>query len=226
MINNWCGFRQQHMKKFISHLWPFTKEVRSEVNGTLEITWINGKKVLDSKNANYSYGALQRVLDYGLSKIQLAHVNSILLLGLGGGCVIESLRNKFNYQKHITAVELDDTIIKIASQEFNIQNSNRTEILHDNALHYVKQCKKKFDLIIVDIFIDQNVPEVFYENSFWSKTISLISANGQILFNAGILITDDQKIKALQSDFASQVEFSQYNGVESVNTLIIGKLKG
>jgi len=213
------------MKKFISYVWPFTKRISSKINGTLEITWINGKKVLDSENANYSYGALERVLHFGLSKISLHNASTILVLGLGGGCVIELLRNRFNYQNHITAVELDDTIINIASQEFNIQNSNRTSIIHEDALAYVQQCEKKFDLIIVDIFIDQKVPEVFYKKPFWSKTISLVSPNGNILFNAGILMTDDQKIKELQSDFEYEMQFTQYNGVEGVNTLIIGKLK-
>jgi len=213
------------IKKILSHVWPFTKKIKSKINGTLEITWIDGKKVLDSENANYSYGALQRVLDFGLSKVSLHHARTILILGLGGGCVIESLRNRFNYQNNITAVELDDAIINIASQEFNIQNSNRTTIIHQDALQYVQNCDKKFDLIIVDIFIDQKVPEAFYEKPFWSKTIALVSTNGNILFNAGILLTDDQKIKKLQSDFESQMQFTQYNGVEGVNTLIVGELK-
>ena len=51
------------MKKAFSYLWPLTKKVNSEFSGELEVTWLNGKKILDTKNANYSYGALHQILD-------------------------------------------------------------------------------------------------------------------------------------------------------------------
>ena len=33
------------MKNFLSYLWPDTKRFSSEINGILEVTYINGKKV-------------------------------------------------------------------------------------------------------------------------------------------------------------------------------------
>ncbi len=78
-----------------------TRKVTSKYSDTLEITWYNGKKHLNTKNANYSYGSLQAILKFGLEKIELKHMNSILLLGLGGGSVIETLRQDFNYQKQL-----------------------------------------------------------------------------------------------------------------------------
>ncbi len=54
-------------------------------------------KVLSSSHANYSYGALQRVLEYGLKQIDMRDVKNILLLGLGGGSVIETLRRDLEF---------------------------------------------------------------------------------------------------------------------------------
>ena len=80
------------LKRLLSYLFPFTRRVPSPVSGHLEVTLYNGRKVLDSATANYSYGALQRVLRYGLQQLDLVQVRSILLLGLGGGSVIQTLR--------------------------------------------------------------------------------------------------------------------------------------
>lgn len=70
-LNLKSEYIENRMKRFLSYIWPITKRIESAVNGTLEITWINGKKILDTKNANYSYGSLQRILKFGLSKIEV-----------------------------------------------------------------------------------------------------------------------------------------------------------
>ena len=57
-------------KKPFSYLLPITIfKQKSTVSQTLEVTWTNGKLVLDSKNTNYSYGSLQRILRKGLKII-------------------------------------------------------------------------------------------------------------------------------------------------------------
>ena len=86
------------MKKFLSYLWPDTKRFSSEINGILEVTYINGQKVLDTENANYSYGSLQKILEFGLTKVDLKLVENILLLGMGGGSIIKSLRENIEYK--------------------------------------------------------------------------------------------------------------------------------
>lgn len=104
------------MKRFLSYIWPITKRIESAVNGTLEITWINGKKILDTKNANYSYGSLQRILKFGLSKTEVASTSDILLLGFGAGSVVQTLREDFNFTGKITAIEYDDIMISVAEK--------------------------------------------------------------------------------------------------------------
>jgi ubiquinone/menaquinone biosynthesis C-methylase UbiE len=104
------------MKKILSYIYPITKKIHSEISGALEITWYNGKKHLDSKNANYSYGSLQLILKIGLEKIDLTKTKKTLILGMGGGSVIKTLQDDFNYQNHITAIDIDPVILKIAKE--------------------------------------------------------------------------------------------------------------
>ena len=56
--------------KLFSFFIPVTiHKKKSAVSNTIEVTWNNGQLVLDSKNTNYSYGSLQRILRKGLKYI-------------------------------------------------------------------------------------------------------------------------------------------------------------
>lgn len=213
------------MKKLLSYLWPFTKEISSKINGTLELTWMNGKKVLDSQNTNYSYGSLQKLLSYGLSQIDVPVTSTILLLGLGGGSIIQSLKEKFHHQGKIIAVEIDEIIIQIANNEFGITPDQNLEIIYEDALHYVNRCTQQFEIIIVDIFIDHKVPEPFYDIKFWQKLKLLLKNKGHIVFNAGIHLKENPKIEALLSANKLDIEFTKYDNVLQTNTLIIAQKK-
>lgn len=86
------------MKKFFSKFIPITiRSIPTEKNGIVKLVYENRVKVLSSSHANYSYGALQRVLEYGLKQIDMRDVKNILLLGLGGGSVIETLRRDLEF---------------------------------------------------------------------------------------------------------------------------------
>jgi len=212
------------MIKYISYLYPITRKVKSKYSDTLEITWYNGKKHLNTKNANYSYGSLQAILKFGLEKIDLKNTNSILLLGLGGGSVIETLRQDFYYQKQITAIDIDPIIIDIAKTEYQLESNSNTTIICEDALQFVKTNTSKFDLIIIDLFIDIKVPKQFLELSFWEDVIKSKSTNGVILFNASL---EDKKSNQLQSviDFLKTKVYKVevYEKVNDTNTVIISK---
>lgn len=139
------------MKKILSYILPITKKIPSNYSGILEVTLVNGKKVLDSKNANYSFGSLKKILERGLYEIDLEGVSSVLVLGMGGGSIIHSLRDTFAYTGRIDAVEIDPVVIDIAKKEFGIQESEHTRIFNADALEYVKQCPSQVDIIVIDI---------------------------------------------------------------------------
>lgn len=211
------------MSRLMSYLWPITNYVESGINGTLEITWINGKKVLDTKNTNYSYGSLQRVLKFGLSKIEISDASEILLLGMGGGSVIKTLREELNFKGKITAIEIDEVMIAVAEKEFNLMNDNVLDIIVDDAFVYVKNVIEEHGIVIVDLFIDKNVPEECYSLNFWKSLIPLIKMGGYIIFNAGLNNSEDIKVDVIMSEFNLVFDFQKFENVENTNTLLIGK---
>jgi spermidine synthase len=210
------------MKRLLSYLYPVTKTIASQYSGVLEITWYNGKKHLNSKNANYSYGSLQRILKFGLEKINLSKVNSVLVLGMGGGSVIETLRQDFNYVKQIDAVEIDPIIIDIARTEFGISETEFIKIHCIDAFEFVKTNNKNFDVIIVDLYIDLNVPDKFLNLEFWDHVINSKSSKGTIIFNASVKDSKNETIKTLTEYIKTKIfKVDIHENVNNTNTIII-----
>lgn len=208
-------------KKWFSYIIPQTKYVKSEVNGHLEVGWIEGRKVLDSQHANYSYGPLQDVLEYGLKQMSLDKVNTVLVLGMGAGSIIQSLRNKFCYTKSIVAVEFDPIIIQIAEEEFGIVANNQLEIHCEDAENFVENDKRTYDLIIVDVFVDKDVPEEFYGNKFWRNLNLRANPNAQILFNAGVESLDKKFQDSFLNKLPKTFKYNIHTDVLGGNTLIL-----
>ncbi|WP_111683074.1 spermidine synthase [Winogradskyella tangerina] len=211
-------------KQLFSYILPITKTIKSKHSGTLEITWHNGKKHLNSKNANYSYGSLQKILKIGIEQTELPKVKSVLVLGMGGGSVIETLRTDFEYNYPITAVEIDPVIIEIANAEFGISENENLQIHCIDAYQFVKQTTKQFDLIIIDLFIDLSVPDQFLSEAFWNEVLRLKSSKGDIIFNAAVKNGKHKSIQQLISYLRTKVyRVDLLENVNNTNTLLILK---
>ena len=174
-------------KKILSFLIPINIYKRkSDVSNSLEVTWANGELVLDSKNTNYSYGSLQRILRKGLKFIGFETINkmkSVLVLGVAGGSVIKTLVNEIHFKGKITGVEIDPEIIEIANTYFNLNKIPNLTIFIEDAFEFVLKTNKTFDLIIIDIFQDTTMPNFLFEKFFIDRISLLLKPSGFILFN-------------------------------------------
>lgn len=196
------------------------KHFDSKINKGLKVKWIGEKILLNTKNTNYSYGTLQEVLNLGLDSIPFNNFNRALVLGMGGGSVIESLRNRYFFDGHVTAIELDPVIIEIAEKKFDIKNNHRKTILCKDAYHFVAESDDEFDIAVVDIFVDVKVPEKFYSKEFWQNLCRLMALNGYILFNAGINLTEE-KLNAFLDHIPDNYIYQIIENVLVTNTLVI-----
>lgn len=201
-----------------------TKRIKSNYSGTLEITWLNGKKVLNSENANYSYGAQEIVFDFGLRHAHGDRSAEILILGLGGGSVIHLLRKKFNYYGRITAVEIDPAVIDIAIKEFKVKEQEKITLICEDAWEYVKKTPARFGLVIMDVFIDLEVPLAFYSAQFWKDVSRKLKGHGTIVFNAGINSANQKEINHLITEIQIEIEFKKLK--IGTNTLLLGTKRG
>ena len=157
-------------KKILSYFYPITVYNKSSnISKSLEVTLYNGKTLLNTKNTNYSYGSLQSVLKKGLktiSKSEISKMDSILVLGVAGGSVIKTLSIDFEFTKSIVGVELDAEIIEIANTYFDLDKISNFKCISADAEQFVSTCEEKYDLIIIDIFQDTEMPEFLFEVDF------------------------------------------------------------
>ncbi|MBP7808954.1 MAG: fused MFS/spermidine synthase [Bacteroidia bacterium] len=208
------------LRKILSFFIPITKNIKSDHSGNLEVTVINGKKLLNTTNTNYSYGSLERIMKFSLKKLELSKTNSTLLLGLGGGCVLKTLREDFHYNGEITAVDIDPVIIGIAEKEFNIVADKSTKIICSDAYSYVKENKSKFDLIIIDLFIDDKVPDQFTTQEFWRHLLEHLNQSGKVIFNT--LCNPYTNLQAIEEKFLRRgIDYKIYRYVDQTNKVLI-----
>ncbi|TRX16177.1 methyltransferase domain-containing protein [Flavobacterium franklandianum] len=215
------------LKKLFSYLIPITifKEV-SVISHSLEVTWNNGKLVLDSENTNYSYGNLQGILRIGLRNIgfeKIKSMNSILVLGVAGGSVIHTLVDEIHYKGKITGVEIDKSVIEIANTYFHLNDIPNLEIIIDDASKYVLKTNTKYDLIIIDVFQDAKMPDFLFEFFFINRICFLLKPKGVILFNTMLL---NAKQKQLNSDYLKNFDTKKYtvtkfSKIKKTNELIL-----
>ena len=210
-----------NFKRLLSYIFPITVyETPSDINENLEITWNNGQLVFDSKNTNFSYGSLQRVMRIGLNHIGKERVTlfkNILLLGVAGGSVIKTLRNEYQNIGKITGVELDEKAITLANQYFGLNKIKNLEIIINDASEYIKKTSEKYDLIIIDIFQDKIMPDFLFSDSFITNTQQILTDNGIVLFNSITTLSADYERntnfeKLVQSKFKKVVKLSRIEG--------------
>lgn len=212
-------------RKLIGFIFPFTRIISSEYNGKLELTTIFGKTYLNTVNTNYSYGSLQKVLKYALKQVDLTSANHILVLGLGGGSVLKTLRSSFNFTGRITAVDIDPVIIDIARNEFNVFSNENTFIVCADAKEYLKNNNDEFDIIIIDLFIDNHIPAGFLSEAFWHDVVRCVSKDGTIIFN--MLCSPPSDIQNIENELKNQgFSWKIFRKVERTNNVLIASGAG
>lgn len=215
------------LQKLLSYIIPINVfKQKSSISQVIEITWANGELVLDSKNTNYSYGSLQRILRKGLKNIGFEKINSmnhILVLGVAGGSVIKTLTDEIHYKGKITGVEIDAAIITLANEYFKLHEIPNLEIIIDDAFEFVFKTKECYDLIIIDVFQDTKMPDFLFEKFFTDRLVLILKKNGFILFNT-MLITEaqnDRNNKYIYEFSGKAFSVKKIPRIEQHNELII-----
>lgn len=215
------------LNKLLSYFIPVNIfKQNSAISKSLEITYNDGKLVLDSENTNYSYGNLQRILRKGLLSIgieKISSMNKILVLGVAGGSVIKTLVEEMKFGGKIIGVEIDEKVIQIANDYFELNTLPNVEIIIDDAFNYVLKSNDKFNLIIIDIFEDIKMPAFLFEPYFTDKVCTLLEPKSFIVFNTMILNTTQKGInKEYLKNFNPKLfKVQNLHGIDATNELFL-----
>lgn len=157
----------------------------SDINPQLEVAIINGRYQLNAGSVNYSFGPLHDAFRKYFSKDQpsLNDDSKVLILGLGAGSAANIIRNELEYKCQITGVEADTAVIEVAHKHFALDKVTNLNVVIADAYEFVEHCTTLFDLIIVDIYIDDKVPLKFESFQFIQHLRRLLNKEGKVVFN-------------------------------------------
>lgn len=203
-----------------SYISPCLIEQRKgQITPYLEVVLDSGKLLLNTSHVNYSYGSLHNIFHKTFKKLNVRErkIENVLILGFGAGSIASLLTDTLHKSCSITGVEADKVVIELAKKYFNISRVKKLTIHETDAYNFVLNCTEKYDLIAVDIFIDDQTPQKFSDDQFLSAISNLLTPSGIICYNRMIAASksekqEDELIKSFNQLIGPNSIMKYYNG--------------
>jgi len=104
--------------------------------------------------------------------------SNVLLLGMAGG----SIANEFaQLGFKVDAVDLDPRVFVVAKQFFRL--SPKVKTIEDDARHFLNTSAKKYNLIVIDLFAGEGVPNHILTRESLQILKKRLNANGSLVIN-------------------------------------------
>ncbi len=178
--------RPPRWKKWLSYLIELHIEsAPSAHNPHLYVSLKNGRYQLCTANAVYSYEDLYDNFAQTFQQLNFSKLkgNRVLILGFGLGSIVQQLEQQFHQKYEYTGVEIDENVLFLANKYIVPELSSPLTLICTNARVFVELCQEEFDLIAVDIFLDDIIPDEFQQTDFLEKIKTLLTPNGLLLYN-------------------------------------------
>ena len=176
------------------------EEVNSPINGKISVVKSLGLGTyLQVGNLTQSGGVVYSIWKSTLNKVKslLPEPKNVLILGLGGGSCAKLTRKLWPNVK-IIGVDFDETIVDLGEKYLGLKETNTDAVISD-AYEYIEKTvadKKKYNLIIIDLYVGQEFPVVFESDAFLDNVKKALSENGIVIFNR--LYSDEKRPQAMR----------------------------
>ena len=169
----------------------------------------NSKNKIKSKYILFQDGLMQNTTNdngnslnqyswtlYYLTKLSKKTDNA-LVLGFGAGIIPGKLSNQgFD----VDTVDINPNLLNIAKTYFNYKPVN-TKFFVSDARTYVRKCKKKYDVIVIDLFLADGVPEHLTTKEFYQDLKSCLNNDGIVISNTFMDFTNKLGFNSVLSTF-------------------------
>ncbi len=138
---------------------------------------------------------------------------NVLNLGMGAGSIENALGKLANIE--VTSVEAELQIIEMAKRYF--LSSENNNIFHQNAEKFLQATTDRYDIILCDIFYQQQTPDCLYSSGYYHDLNDKLNESGSVFINLfpenkenllGVLAASRQYF-----DHAALIEFDDYQNV-------------
>jgi len=213
--------------KLLSYVSGTLVEKRSSaISGELEVWFQNGRYVLHSPDANYSFDTLHRVFQKAFKKLSVRKLNPerVLILGFGAGSIAGILYDEMKLKPRITGIELDPEVVSLAKKYFQLERFTHLDLVITDAAQFVQSFNLTVNLVVSDVFIDKIIPEHVLSEAYIQNLVRLTAKGGLGVIN---MITET---KAQRGQLARIKDYIQQAGatteffpVSSINTIVSWK---
>lgn len=212
------------LKCLMSYVWPIPVWEGHGKYGPLRLAWEGGHLVVNSGNANQSYGSLHAVWQECLSEYKLAgrQLKRVLILGFGAGSAAGILRKEMGILAPIVGVDGDPEMLRLATTIYKVEKMSDLELVESDALAYVRACDQQYDLVLVDLCHELDLAPGVDEEPFISGLRKCTASGGLLCFNT--IVHDEparrrsQRVSELLRLHFTRTEEHFYQGINRVLT--------
>ena len=161
------------------------EEVRSALNGKIEVVRSVGfGTYIKVEGLTQSGGVVYEVWQSTLKKVKgkKLDIQRSLILGLGGGSAAKLVK-KYWREAKITGVDIDPVMVRLGEKYLDLKD---VEIRVEDAEKFIGRevaAGTKYDLILIDMYIGDTVPEKFQSDKFIKTIHTMLGQGGVAIFN-------------------------------------------
>jgi spermidine synthase len=177
----------------------FKKETRRALllNGTLQFSWNRYQPLTEGRRYEF-YNYMTAAALWGKN----APAKRVLILGLGGG-LIHWQMEQFFPKVEIVTYELDPGMAEIAKRLLPLSATNRTETLVGDGRILLQQDGSKYDLIVLDTYLNSYVPFHLTTREFFALAARHLNPGGILLANFHSIFSSSGLLPKLEATISS-----------------------
>ncbi len=134
------------------------------------------------KTASYE-GNLPYINYFLIPYLMNPDVKNILLIGFGTGKIVNDWEKLFDSLDSIDVVDIEENIFDIAKDYFGFSKSDKVHFFLQDGIVYLRENKKKYDLIVVDVASDDGIDDRFLSNDYFDLIKKSLSPEGIFVSN-------------------------------------------
>lgn len=148
----------------------------------------------------------------------------ILVIGGGGMTLPRLLASKYNTT--IDVVEIDASLADISRRYFDYDDPANVNIIVDDGRSYINKTNQKYDIVIIDVFGNTEIPPSFLTAEYGERLARIIKPHGLVAVNtiAGVQGPCKQLLDMIARpyhDSFSHVSFYQLSKNSSLQNIIV-----
>jgi len=171
----------------LSYIFPRTiLKTSSPYNRDIRVVEESGKYKLLVNGSTETGQYIKKLLKFAVDKLGMSkekNIRSVLVLGVAGGTIIYMLHALYP-KAQITGVDIDSAMIEIGKKYFGLGSIKKLKLTVADAKDYLRrQHIKKYDVVVIDLFIGRDIPAFVSSNNFLTRIKTILTPRGFVLIN-------------------------------------------